>query len=101
MTSHVCLKKENNKIKFELKFHIGWNRVVSIDLFLSHFYTFSYTGGYYKNWSFLLVMSYSDKLAHVQVIINCQYSIAQMCTREDTLARYLGAPSLDFHHESQ
>ena len=38
---------------------------------------------------------YSDKLAHIQVIINCQYSVAQMCTREDTLARYLGAPSLD------
>ena len=38
---------------------------------------------------------YSDKLAHVQVVINCQYSVAQMCTREDTLARYLGVPSLD------
>ena len=33
---------------------------------------------------------YSDKLAHVQVVINCQYSVAQMCTREDTLAHYLG-----------
>ena len=38
---------------------------------------------------------YSDKLAHVQVVINCQYSIAQMCTREDTLAQYLGALYLD------
>ena len=28
---------------------------------------------------------YSDKLAHVEVVINCQYSIAQMCTREDSL----------------
>ena len=37
---------------------------------------------------------YSDKLAHVQVIINCQYSVAQMCTCEDVLARYLGGPSL-------
>ena len=34
---------------------------------------------------------YSDKLAHVQVVINCRYSIAQLCTREDMLARYLGA----------
>ena len=38
---------------------------------------------------------YSDKLAHVQVIINCQYSVAQMCTHEDTLAHDLGAPCLD------
>ena len=28
---------------------------------------------------------YSDKLAHVQVLINCLYFVAQMCTREDTL----------------
>ena len=33
---------------------------------------------------------YSDKLAQAQVAINCQYSVAQMCTREDTLAHYLG-----------
>ena len=26
---------------------------------------------------------YSDKLAQVQVVINCRYSIAQMCTWED------------------
>ena len=38
---------------------------------------------------------YWDKLAHVQVVINCQYSVAQMCTYEDTLARYLGALSID------
>ena len=38
---------------------------------------------------------YSDKLAHVQVIINCRYSIAQMCTHEDTLAHHLGAPFID------
>ena len=37
----------------------------------------------------------SDKLAHVQVIINCLYSIAQMCTREDALAHNLGAPYFD------
>ena len=31
------------------------------------------------------VMSlYSDKLAHVQVVTSCRYSVAQMCTREDT-----------------
>ena len=28
-------------------------------------------------------------------VINCQYSLAQMCTREDTLAWCLGAPSMD------
>ena len=38
---------------------------------------------------------YSDNLAHVQVVINCQYSIAQMCTCEDTLAHYLGPPFID------
>ena len=38
---------------------------------------------------------YSDNLAHAQVIINCPYSIAQMCTREDTLAHNLGAPHFD------
>ena len=31
---------------------------------------------------------YSDKLAHVQVVINCRYSVAQMCTHEDTLTHY-------------
>ena len=36
--------------------------------------------------------TYSDKLAHLQVVINCQYSIAQMFTREDTLAHILSAP---------
>ena len=38
---------------------------------------------------------YSDKLAHVQVVINCQYYVAHKCTWEDTLARYLGTPCLD------
>ena len=38
---------------------------------------------------------YSDKLAHVQAIINCQYSIGQMCTREDKLAHNLGMPRID------
>ena len=38
---------------------------------------------------------FSDKLAHVQVVINCRYSIAQMCTREDTLTHILGTPCLD------
>ena len=31
------------------------------------------------------VAIYSDKLAHIQVFINCGYFVAQMCTREDTL----------------
>ena len=39
--------------------------------------------------------TYSDKLAHVQVVINCQYFVAQMCTREDMLAHYLGALFID------
>ena len=39
--------------------------------------------------------SYLDKLAHVQVFINCQYLFAQMCTHRDTLAHILGAPFLD------
>ena len=34
---------------------------------------------------------YSDKLAFEQVIINCPYFVAQMCTREDTLAHNLDA----------
>ena len=38
---------------------------------------------------------YWDKLAQVQVVINCQYSVAQMCTREDTHNCYLDAPSID------
>ena len=38
---------------------------------------------------------YYDKLAHIQVVINCWYSVAQMCTREDMLAQYLGEPYLD------
>ena len=42
------------------------------------------------------VMSiYSDKLAHVEVIINCRYSVAQWCTREDTLAYISGALFID------
>ena len=38
---------------------------------------------------------YSDELAHVQVISNCRYSIAQMCTHEDMLAHNLGAQYFD------
>ena len=38
---------------------------------------------------------YSDKLAHVKDIINCRYSVAQMCTHNETLAHYLGAPFID------
>ena len=37
---------------------------------------------------------YYDKLAHVQVVINCRYSVAQLCTREDGLAYILGAQSI-------
>ena len=42
-----------------------------------------------------LITYYSDKLAPLQVVINCQYSVAQMCTREDTLGCYLGMLSSD------
>ena len=39
-----------------------------------------------------IVMSiYSNKLAHVQVVINFQYSVAQLRTHEDTLTHILGA----------
>ena len=34
----------------------------------------------------------SDKLAHEQVVINFPYSIAQLCTHEDTLAYSLDTP---------
>ena len=38
---------------------------------------------------------YSDKLTHVQVVISCPYSVAQMCTREDALAHNFGTPCID------
>ena len=38
---------------------------------------------------------YSDKLTHVQVVINCPYSVAQFCTGKDMLAHILGALSND------
>ena len=38
---------------------------------------------------------YSDKLAQTQVIINCPYSIAHLCTSEATLAHNLGALHFD------
>ena len=38
---------------------------------------------------------FSDKLAHVQVVINCRYFVAQLCTREDTLTHFLGALYID------
>ena len=38
---------------------------------------------------------YSDKLRHIQVVINCLYSVAQFCTAKDMLAHILGAPSTD------
>ena len=42
------------------------------------------------------VMSiYSEKLAHVQVVINCQYSVAQMCTWEDMHAGLFTCAVLD------
>ena len=38
---------------------------------------------------------YSDKLAHVQVVLNCPYSVAQLCSRENTLAHNLGVLYFD------
>ena len=40
-------------------------------------------------------LNYLNKLAHVQVVINCPYSVAQMCTREDALAYILGTWFID------
>ena len=37
----------------------------------------------------------SDKLAHVQVVINFRNINAQLCTREDGLAYISGASSID------
>ena len=34
---------------------------------------------------------FDDHLLHVQVVINCRYFAAAMCTSEEILARYLGA----------
>ena len=38
---------------------------------------------------------YSDKLAHTQVVINCLYSVAHLCTSEVMLAHNLGALNFD------
>ena len=38
---------------------------------------------------------YSDQLSHVQVVINCQYSVAYLCTSEATLAYNLGVLHFD------
>ena len=38
---------------------------------------------------------YSDKLAYVQVVINCRDRDAPMCTSEDALAFILGVPFID------
>ena len=38
----------------------------------------------------------SDKFAHVQVVINCPYSIAHLCTSEAKLAHNLGALHFDY-----
>ena len=35
-----------------------------------------------------VVSIYSDKLAHLQVVINFQYLVAQMDTREETLTHF-------------
>ena len=38
---------------------------------------------------------YSDRLAHIQVVINCRARDAPMCISEDGLAYILGAPFID------
>ena len=43
----------------------------------------------------MLSFIYSDKLAHVQVIINCRYSFAQISTQEDILAHLFTPAILD------
>ena len=44
---------------------------------------------------------YLDKLSHVQVVIKCLYSVAQLCTCEDMLVYISGAPSIDDVMSSQ
>ena len=44
---------------------------------------------------FLCYCNYSDKLANVQIVINCQYSVAQMCTWEDIHACLFRSTVLD------
>ena len=46
-------------------------------------------------WCRLKRQIYSDKLAHIQVIINCRYFMAQSCTSEGGLAYISGALSID------
>ena len=50
---------------------------------------------FFKDCAHEVMPVYPDKLAHVQVVINCQYSVAQMCTREDALAHNLDTQSID------
>ena len=38
---------------------------------------------------------YSDKLAHIQVVINCPNSVAHLCASEDGLAYISDAPFID------
>ena len=46
----------------------------------------NWTKAYTINGTRTVYFSILHKLAHVQVVINCQYFIAQMCTWEDLLA---------------
>ena len=38
---------------------------------------------------------YSDKLAHIQLVINCRYSVAHLRSSEATLSHNLGALHFD------
>ena len=40
-------------------------------------------------------LSYSDKLTHVQVVITCRYSLAQLCIQEDIHTRLFRRSVLD------
>ena len=64
-------------------------------LFRRAIYWWRYETHYAHNIHRPILGVYLDKLAQVQVVINCQYSVAQMCTREDTHNCYLDAPSID------
>ena len=46
-----------------------------------------------KSWN--LKINGKHLLGHVQFVINCRYSVAQMYTLEDMLAHYLGTPFID------
>ena len=101
-------KKENLSGKMGLNKDPPWNRfatTVGIRLQMCMVKT-CLTPEWFVNWMLLCSIDaivpwllFRQVSTHTgcyqQVAINCQYSVAQMCTREDTLAHYLGALFID------